>query len=65
MCSIIRKVNSTSCILKAMVNPSQSSSNKANEAWIAVKSDGQIISVHCKCMAGYFLFVCLLFFCKK
>ena len=63
MCSIIRRVNSTSCILKAMMNPSQSSSNKANEAWI--ESDGQIISVHCKCMAGYFLIVCLLFFCKK
>ena len=36
-------VDSTRCILRAVVNPSQRS---------AVKSNGQIIAAHCTCMAG-------------
>ena len=48
----VRTVNPTCCVLKALVNPSQSSPDKAHEAWVAVKSDGQITTAHCKCMAG-------------
>ena len=40
---------SSCCILLARVNPSQSS---PNNAWIAVKTDGNIITAHCTCMAG-------------
>ena len=47
-----KRVNSTTFILKAVVNPSQSSPDKAHEAWVAAKSDGQIVAAHCKCMAG-------------
>ena len=41
------------CILKAKVNPSQRSSDQANEAWLSVKKDGQVVCAHCTCMAGY------------
>ena len=46
-------VDRTSCILRAMilVNPSQRSSDNPHTAWVAVKSDGQIITAHCTCMA--------------
>ena len=49
---MVRIVTPTCCVLKALVNPSQSSPDKAHEAWVAVKSDGQIMTAHCKCMAG-------------
>ena len=45
-------VNSTICILRAIVNPSQRSPDNHHTAWVAVKSDGQIIAAHCTCMAG-------------
>ena len=45
-------INSRQCILYAQVNPSMRSPEKAYEAWIAVKTDGTIITAHCKCMAG-------------
>ena len=48
----VRCVNPTTCVLKAVVNPSQSSADKAHEAWVAAKSDGQILAAHCQCMAG-------------
>ena len=41
------------CILRAKVNPSQKSSDSCHLSWIAVKSNGQIITAHCTCMAGY------------
>jgi hypothetical protein len=49
---MVKRVSSTTCILKATVNPSQSSPDSAHEAWVAAKSDGQIVVAHCKCMAG-------------
>ena len=39
-------VDRTSCILRAIVNPSQHSSDIPHMAWVAVKSDGQI-TTHC------------------
>ena len=45
-------VNSTICILRAIVNPSQRSPGNHHTAWVAVKSDGQIIAAHYTCMAG-------------
>ena len=48
----VKKVNSSIYILKAVINPSQSSGDRAHEAWVAAKSDGQIVAAHCKCMAG-------------
>ena len=44
--------NKTSCFLMTKVNPSQSSPDPPHHAWIGVKSDGQIITAHCTCMAG-------------
>lgn len=45
-------INTDRYILKALVSPSQRSPDQAHEAWIGVKGDGQIITAHCKCMAG-------------
>ena len=45
-------INSDRYILKALVNPGQRSPDQAHEAWIGVKGDGQIITAHCRCMAG-------------
>ena len=45
-------VNATSCIVKALVNPSQRSPDSAHHAWVAMKKDGQIMAAHCTCMAG-------------
>ena len=39
-----RPVNSTSCILRAIVNPSHRSPDNPYKAWVAVKSNGQIPS---------------------
>ena len=53
VCAVeIWPVDNTNCILRAFVNPSQRSSDKAHHSWVAVKSDGQIITAHCTCMAG-------------
>ena len=35
-----------------LVNPSQSSPEKAHQAWVGVRQDGEIITAHCTCMAG-------------
>ena len=40
------------CILMALVNPSQNAPDKAHNAWVATRKDGDIITVHCTCMAG-------------
>ena len=40
------------CILKAFVNPSQRSPKMAHQSWVAVRSDGDIVTAHCTCMAG-------------
>ena len=46
--------NSSSCkVLKAFVNPSQNAPGNRKTAWVAVKEDGEIVSAHCTCMAGY------------
>ena len=42
----------TSCILMSHVNPSQCSPDKAHLAWVGVKDSGDIITLHCTCMAG-------------
>ena len=39
-------------LLKAKVNPSQKSPDSNQEAWIVSMKDGQILCVHCTCMAG-------------
>ena len=39
-----RPVNSTSCILRAIVNPSHRSPDNLHKAWVAVKSKEQIPS---------------------
>ena len=48
----VKKVNSSICVLKAVINSSQSSADRTHEAWVAAKSDGQIVAAYCKCMAG-------------
>ena len=40
------------CIVMAYVNPSQNAPEKAHLAWIGTKFDGEIITLHCSCMAG-------------
>ena len=40
------------CLMKAFVNPSQSSPDKAHDTWIVVKMDGEVVSAHCTCKAG-------------
>ena len=45
-------VGSNFRLLLAIVNPSQSSPEKAHLAWVAVKSSGDIVTCHCTCMAG-------------
>ena len=40
------------CIVMAYVNPSQNAPEKAHLAWIGTKLDGEIITLHCTCMAG-------------
>ena len=40
-------------LLKAMVNPSQKSPDKAHSVWVVTKPDGTIICGHCTCMAGW------------
>jgi len=44
--------NSPSCILMAYVNPSQNAPEKAHCAWVGAKLGGDIIALHCTCMAG-------------
>ncbi len=39
--------------MKAMVNPSQKSAEKAHEAWVIIRiTDSSVKTAHCKCMAG-------------
>ena len=40
------------CILKAPVNPSQCSPDKANQAWVVARLNGHVMTAHCTCMAG-------------
>ena len=43
------------CMLKALVNPSQKSAEKAHLPWIMIYSDSECTSIkvrHCTCMAG-------------
>ena len=42
----------SSSILMALVNPSQSSPDNAHHAWVGLRSDREVIAVHCTCMAG-------------
>ena len=42
----------SSSILMALVNPSQSSPDNAHHAWVGLRADGEVIAVHCTCMAG-------------
>ena len=39
------------CIMKAYVNPSQRTPDKAHQAWVVVKDDGHIVTAHCKMVA--------------
>ena len=50
---LMKKVNKDICVLKAFINPSQSSPDKPHEAWIIAKSDGTVVTAHYTCMAGY------------
>ena len=43
------------CMLKALVNPSQKSAEKAHLPWVMICSDSECTSIkegHCTCMAG-------------
>ena len=40
------------CVLKAYVNPSQRTPDKAHQAWVVVKCNGHVVTAHCTCMAG-------------
>ena len=42
----------TLCLLKAFVNPSQRTPDKAHQAWVVTKSNGHVVTAHCTCMAG-------------
>ena len=44
--------SASSCILEATVNPSQCSPEDPHPAGVAVKSNGHIVTAHCRCMAG-------------
>lgn len=45
---------STACLLKAKVNPSQRQNDQPHEAWALVdKKNAYIITAHCTCKAGY------------
>ena len=49
----VKVYKAQSCnILMALVNPSQSSLDNAHHAWVGVRSDGEVTTVHCTCMAG-------------
>ena len=48
---------SAACLLKAKVNPSQRTADKAHEAWIIARSSGLIVSAHCTCMAGFVMLI--------
>ena len=50
--TVMMRKYSDICVLKAFVNPSQNSPEKAHEAWIVAKSDGKNVTAHCTCMAG-------------
>ena len=45
-------VSSTCCILRALVNPSQRLLEKPHDAWVGLKTSGDIVAAHCTCMAG-------------
>ena len=46
-------ISSSVCLLKALVNPSQKSADKANLAWIILSRKGVTVKTgHCTCMAG-------------
>ena len=45
-------LSSSSCILMACVNPSQNTPENPHHAWVGTKMDGEIITLHCDCMAG-------------
>ena len=47
-----RKIGTRGVMLKAFINPSQKSPTKANQAWVMVKPDGTMVTVHCSCTAG-------------
>lgn len=44
--------SSVLCLLRGKVNPSQNSPDNAHHSWVAVKTDGQVVTAHCTCMAG-------------
>ena len=48
----IWSLSSNCCIVMAYVNPGQNAPEKAHLAWIGTKLDGEIITLHCTCMAG-------------
>ena len=41
------------CLLKAFVNPSQKAPKHGHNPWLIVTPQGQVVSAHCICMAGY------------
>jgi len=49
---LLWKISTDLCVVMARVNPSQNSPDKAHHAWIGTKMNGEIITLHCTCMAG-------------
>ena len=45
-------LSSSSCILMTCVNPSQNAPENPHHAWVGTKMDGEVITLHCDCMAG-------------
>ena len=49
---VYRVTRTQSCVVMALVNPSQRSSDKTAHSWLGVKFDGTVITAHCTCVAG-------------
>ena len=45
-------IKGDTCVLRALVNPSQASPDRAHHAWVGVLKSGEIVTAHCSCMAG-------------
>ena len=49
---LFRLPSTQSCVMMALVNPSQNTPDKVHHTWLGVKYDGTVITAHCTCMAG-------------
>ena len=50
----VYRLNSGTCVLKSLVNPSQrsaASTGNPHNPWVIVNADGTVVTAHCTCMA--------------